>query len=140
VEEQALLLHAPHYCSVLHRVCWKGLTLRSTTESMRRCQVSQRLKTRRLTVPGMFDAAAENARSELKPSSRSLAFSGVAGGIALGLGDGSWQQFVSYLMYPAGFYFGGELLVVGASRSDVYFHWLLLQLSATLRRSGYCKR
>jgi formate-nitrite transporter family protein len=71
--------------------------------------------TRRLTAPEIFDAATDNARSELRRSSRSLAFSGIAGGITLGLsgigvaalqaalGPGSWQQFVSYLMYPVGF-------------------------------------
>jgi len=71
--------------------------------------------TRRLTAPEIFDAATENARFELRRSSRGLAFSGIAGGITLGLsglsvaavqamlGAGSWQQFVSYLMYPAGF-------------------------------------
>lgn len=73
------------------------------------------VETRRLTAPEIFDAAADHGRSELKRSWRSLAFSGVAGGITIGLsgisvaaihamlGDGSWQQFVSYLMYPAGF-------------------------------------
>lgn len=73
------------------------------------------VETRRLTAPEIFDAAADQGRSELKRSSRSLAFSGLAGGITIGLsgigvaaihatlGDGSWQQFVSYLMYPAGF-------------------------------------
>lgn len=73
------------------------------------------LETRRLTAPEIFDAAADQGRSELKRSSRSLAFSGLAGGITLGLsgigvsalqatlGDGSWQNFVSFLMYPAGF-------------------------------------
>ena len=72
-------------------------------------------ETKRLTAPQIFEAATENARSELDRSWGSLAFSGLAGGITLGLtgigvaslrallGDGSWQQFVSYLLYPAGF-------------------------------------
>src|SRR5579862_29146 len=72
-------------------------------------------ETRRLTSFLIFEAATESARSELKRSWRSLSFSGLAGGITLGLsaigvaairatlGDGSWQELVSYLMYPAGF-------------------------------------
>lgn len=75
----------------------------------------QVVETRRLTAPEIFDAAVENAREELKRSTRKLAFSGIAGGITLGLtglsvaavrallGDGGWQQLVSYLIYPAGF-------------------------------------
>jgi formate-nitrite transporter family protein len=71
--------------------------------------------TRRLTAPEIFDAAVENAREELKRSTRKLAFSGIAGGMTLGLtglgvaairallGDGGWQQFISYLIYPVGF-------------------------------------
>lgn len=73
------------------------------------------VETRRLTAPEIFDAATENARSELDRSWRALALSGLAGGITLGLtgigvaatravlGDGAWQQFVSYLVYPTGF-------------------------------------
>jgi formate-nitrite transporter family protein len=71
--------------------------------------------TKRLTAPQIFEAAVENAREELKRSSRKLAFSGMAGGMTMGLsalsvaavqallGEGAWQQFVSYLIYPAGF-------------------------------------
>src|SRR5438270_3882152 len=72
-------------------------------------------ETRRLTAPEIFEAATENGRSELKRSWRSLAFSGLAGGITLGLsglsvaalnamlGEGSWQRLASFVMYPAGF-------------------------------------
>lgn len=71
--------------------------------------------TRRLTAPQIFDAAKENARGEVRRSSRTLAFSGLAGGLVMGLtglsvaavranlGNGSWQEFVSYLFYPIGF-------------------------------------
>lgn len=57
----------------------------------------------------------ENARGELNRSPRMLAFSGLAGGLTLGitavavasvralLGDGGWQELVSYLIYPVGF-------------------------------------
>ena len=72
-------------------------------------------ETRRLTAPEIFHAAVENARSELRRSARSLAISGFAGGITLGLtaigvaalrsvlGPGSWQELVSYMIYPVGF-------------------------------------
>lgn len=71
--------------------------------------------TSRLTAPQIFDAAKENARGEARRSSRTLAFSGLAGGLVMGLtglsvaavravlGNGSWQEFVSYLFYPTGF-------------------------------------
>jgi formate-nitrite transporter family protein len=57
----------------------------------------------------------EDAREELKRSTRSLAFSGVAGGLTMGitglsvaavramLGRGGWQDLVSLLVYPIGF-------------------------------------
>lgn len=71
--------------------------------------------TSRLTAPQIFDAAKENARQEVRRSSSTLAFSGLAGGLVMGLtglsvaavranlGDGLWQNFVSYLLYPTGF-------------------------------------
>ena len=43
------------------------------------------VETQRLTAQEIFDAATENARSELRRSWRSLAVSGFAGGITLGL-------------------------------------------------------
>ncbi len=72
-------------------------------------------ETRRLTAQEIFHAAVENARSELRRSARTLAFSGLAGGITMGLtglsvasaravlGPGAWQDFVSYFIYPVGF-------------------------------------
>lgn len=71
--------------------------------------------TRRLTAPEIFHAAQDNAREELKRSSRSLAFSGVLGGLTMGLtglgvaavrailGSGGWEELVSFLIYPIGF-------------------------------------
>ncbi len=73
------------------------------------------IETRRLTAPEIFHAAVENARSEVQRSPRTLAFSGIAGGLTMGLtglsvaavrgvlGSGPWQDFVSYLVYPIGF-------------------------------------
>jgi formate-nitrite transporter family protein len=72
-------------------------------------------ETRRLTANEIFDAALENARGELGRSVRKLAFSGMAGGITMGLtglavacvrslvGSGGWHDLVSFLVYPIGF-------------------------------------
>jgi formate-nitrite transporter family protein len=72
-------------------------------------------ETRRLTAPEIFHQVAEDARAELKRSNSNLAFSGLAGGLTLGLtglsvaavrdmlGRGGWQDLVSYLAYPIGF-------------------------------------
>ncbi|HZQ19756.1 MAG TPA: formate/nitrite transporter family protein [Terriglobales bacterium] len=72
-------------------------------------------ETRRLTANEIFEAAVENARSEIKRPILGLVFSGLAGGITLGLtaigvasiqavlGSSGWQEFVSYLIYPIGF-------------------------------------
>ncbi|HEX8919695.1 MAG TPA: formate/nitrite transporter family protein, partial [Chloroflexota bacterium] len=63
----------------------------------------------------IFDKVVENASDELRRSSRALAFSGVAGGMGMGLtglavatvqsiiGTGPWQEFISLLFYPLGF-------------------------------------
>jgi formate-nitrite transporter family protein len=70
---------------------------------------------RRLTAAEIFEAAANIARTELKRGWRAQIFSGLAGGITMGLtaigvasvrallGDGGWQQLASYILYPSGF-------------------------------------
>jgi formate/nitrite transporter FocA (FNT family) len=75
----------------------------------------ENVETHRLTAPEIFHAAVASARTELKRSSRTLFFSGLAGGLTLGLtglsvaavrtllGHGPWQDFVSFLVYPVGF-------------------------------------
>jgi formate/nitrite transporter FocA (FNT family) len=72
-------------------------------------------ESKRLTAPQIFNAVEQSAREELKRPSQPLAFSAVAGGITMGLtglavasvraqiGNGGWQNFVSYLIYPVGF-------------------------------------
>ncbi len=72
-------------------------------------------ETRRLTAQEIFRAAVDNAREEIKRSPRTLAFSGIAGGMTLGLtalsvaavhtliGHGGWQDLVAYVIYPVGF-------------------------------------
>jgi formate-nitrite transporter family protein len=73
------------------------------------------ITTTRRTAHEIFEKVLENASDELKRSSRALAFSGVAGGMGMGLtglsvavaqsllGDGGWQQFAALLFYPLGF-------------------------------------
>lgn len=63
----------------------------------------------------IFDQVIANAREELARSSTALMFSGLAGGISMGLtglsvalaisylGNGPIQQFVSFFFYPVGF-------------------------------------
>jgi formate/nitrite transporter FocA (FNT family) len=69
--------------------------------------------TRRLTAAEIFQAAIENAREELRRSDQKLAFSGVAGGLTMGLTAlavastralvGSSGTLAPYLLYPIGF-------------------------------------
>lgn len=73
------------------------------------------VETARLTASEIFEAATESAREELRRSSRKLAFSGLAGGLTMGLtglsvaairailGGGSWEELASYMLYPMGF-------------------------------------
>ena len=100
-------------------------------------------ETKRLTAPQIFEAATENARSELDRSWRSLAFSGLAGGITLGLtgiavasvravlGSGGWQEFVSYLVYPAGF------IAVIIGRSQLFTENTLYPVVLVLDERGH---
>ena len=65
-------------------------------------------ETRRFTAQEILQATLENARGELRRSIPKLAFSGIAGGITMGLtglgvaigarivGDGNWQSLVSF--------------------------------------------
>ncbi|MGA7400423.1 MAG: formate/nitrite transporter family protein [Candidatus Sulfotelmatobacter sp.] len=72
-------------------------------------------ETRRLTAAEIFQAAIENARDELRRSNQKLAFSGVAGGLTMGLtalsvasvramaASGTSQTIAPYFIYPIGF-------------------------------------
>jgi len=104
-------------------------------------------ETRRLTAPEIFGAAVGNARNELKRSSRNLAFSGLAGGLTMGLtglgvasvrsvlGSGSWEEFASFLIYPLGFI----AVIVGRAQlfteNTLYPVVLILDDRRNLRRS-----
>jgi formate-nitrite transporter family protein len=71
--------------------------------------------TKRRSAHEILEGVLKNAREELDRSTPALAFSGVAGGLTMGLtglgvaiarahlGPGSLQQFVSMLLYPIGF-------------------------------------
>jgi formate-nitrite transporter family protein len=71
--------------------------------------------TTRRTAHEIFTNVEKNAHEELKRTTRSLAFSGLAGGFGMGLtglavaavhsalGDGRTQEFISMLFYPLGF-------------------------------------
>ncbi|PYQ42051.1 MAG: formate transporter, partial [Acidobacteria bacterium] len=73
------------------------------------------LETRRFTADEILQGTLENARNELRRSLVKLGFSGIAGGITMGLtalgvssirafvGDGGWRDLVGYLAYPLGF-------------------------------------
>src|SRR5215469_5551794 len=72
-------------------------------------------ETVRRTAREIFRGVEKNARDELRRSTHALAFSGLAGGLTMGLtgigvavtyvsvGDVPARQFVSYLFYPLGF-------------------------------------
>jgi formate/nitrite transporter FocA (FNT family) len=73
------------------------------------------METRRFTADEILEGTLDNARRELDRSVRKLAFSGIAGGITMGLsalgvsathaflGAGGWRDLVAYLLYPIGF-------------------------------------
>jgi formate-nitrite transporter family protein len=72
-------------------------------------------ETNRLTAHEIFDGVVENGRKELDRKSKALAFSGLAGGMTMGLtgmsvaiaaaylGHGQVQQLIANLLYPLGF-------------------------------------
>jgi formate-nitrite transporter family protein len=72
-------------------------------------------ESRRLTAAEIFNAATGSARDELRRSNQKLAFSGVAGGLTMGLtglavaivrslyGPAPSPQIAPYLVYPIGF-------------------------------------
>ena len=73
------------------------------------------VETRRFTADEILQGTLDNARNELRRSLVKLGFSGIAGGITMGLtalgvssirafvGDGGWRDLVAYLAYPLGF-------------------------------------
>jgi formate/nitrite transporter FocA (FNT family) len=72
-------------------------------------------ESRRRTAHEIFSAVSQNGREELKRSTAALAFSGIAGGLTMGLtglsvaiarahlGNGMNEQFIASLLYPIGF-------------------------------------
>src|SRR5947209_1913388 len=78
-------------------------------------QPESQLDSKRLSAAEIFAAVLENAREELDRNSRALAFSGVMGGLTMGLtglavaslraglGTGPWQDLAAFMAYPIGF-------------------------------------
>lgn len=73
------------------------------------------LKTARRSAQEILEQVIQNGHEELNRSTHALAFSGVAGGMTMGLtglgvaiakstlGNGQWQEIVAYALYPIGF-------------------------------------
>lgn len=93
----------------------------------------------RLSAVEIFETAAENAREELKRSTRALAFSGLAAGIAMSLtgigvaiaqehlGEGKLQDLLAYALYPLGF------IVVIIGRQQLFTENTLFPVAVLLR-------
>jgi hypothetical protein len=109
------------------------------------------IETRRITANEIFDAAVDSAREELKRSTRTLAFSGLAGGLTMGLtglsvaatrailGSGSWEELASYMVYRTGFI----AVVMGAPSYSPRTHfipWCCSSMSASSSRNAYAIR
>lgn len=105
------------------------------------------IDTSRLTAPEIFDAAQDSGRKELRRSSTKLMFSGIAGGLMMGLtglsvasvrailGPGQWQEFVSFLVYPTGFI----AVIIGRAQlfTENTLYPVLLVLDERKNRAGY---
>jgi formate/nitrite transporter FocA (FNT family) len=101
------------------------------------------IETSRLTAHEIYEQASENARDELSRSTRALAFSGVAGGITMGLTAlavgtaraflpaGSVSDFISYLFYPVGF------IAVIIGRSQLFTENTLYPVVLLLKERGH---
>src|SRR5581483_682758 len=103
------------------------------------------IDTSRRSAPEIFHAAQDLGRNELRRSSRTLAFSGLSGGLCMGLtglgvaavrgmlGNGPWQEFVSYLLYPTGFI----AVIIGRSQlfTENTLYPVLLVLDEKKRRA-----
>jgi formate/nitrite transporter FocA (FNT family) len=73
------------------------------------------LSTARRSASQILEQVIKNGRDELDRSTHALIFSGLAGGVTMGLtglgvailkatlGEGAWQDFVAHLIYPIGF-------------------------------------
>ena len=73
------------------------------------------LRSTRRSALEILEQVIENGHEELNRSTHALAFSGVAGGMTMGLtglgvaiaqstlGPGQWQDFVAHMLYPLGF-------------------------------------
>ncbi len=104
------------------------------------------LESRRLTAGEIFQAAVESARGEVRRSIPKLAFSGVAGGITMGLsalgvasvrsflGVGGWRDLIGFLAYPLGF------IAVIIGRSQLFTENTLYPVVLVLEERRYLWR
>jgi formate/nitrite transporter FocA (FNT family) len=97
----------------------------------------------RRTAHEIFDRAAANGHAELRRSSRALAFSGLAGGVTMGLtglsmalvrgtlGPGPASEMISTLFYPVGF------IAVIIGRAQLFTENTLFPVVLILRERRY---
>ncbi|MGE5111976.1 MAG: formate/nitrite transporter family protein [Acidobacteriaceae bacterium] len=97
----------------------------------------------RRTAHQIFEKVEQSATDELERSSRALAFSGVAGGMGMGLtglavatvqgvvGTGGWQDFVALLFFPLGF----VTVVIG--RAQLFTENTLFPVALVLSERGH---
>lgn len=102
-------------------------------------------ETNRLTAHEIFDSVLENGRKELRRKSTALAFSGLAGGMTMGLtgmsvaimsahlGDGFVQQLVAMLVYPIGF------IAVIIGRAQLFTENTLYPVALILAEKGHIR-
>src|SRR5437762_10297218 len=98
-------------------------------------------ETRRFTADEILQGTLEDARNELRRSLVKLGFSGIAGGITMGLtalgvssirafvGDGGWRDLIGYLAYPLGF------IAVIIGRAQLFMENTLYPVVLVLDRS-----
>src|SRR5512142_275199 len=99
--------------------------------------------TTRRTAHQIFEKVEQSATDELERSSRALAFSGVAGGMGMGLTGlavatvqgvvrtGRWQDFVALLFFPLGF----VTVVIG--RAQLFTENTLFPAALVLSEPGH---
>jgi formate/nitrite transporter FocA (FNT family) len=102
-------------------------------------------ESRRRTAQEIFSAVSQNGREELKRTTAALAFSGVAGGLTMGLtglavavarahlGPGLKEQFIASLLYPIGF------IAVVIGRAQLFTENTLYPIVLVLDERGHVR-
>jgi formate/nitrite transporter FocA (FNT family) len=93
----------------------------------------------------ILEQVIDNGREELSRSTRALFLSGIAVGMTMGLngmgvailqatlGEGSWQEFVSHLVYPIGF------IAVIIGRAQLFTENTLYPVALVLEKRGHAR-